>query len=68
LIRRIKEKKDEEEKKIEEECSKKFKLNVNSELILLQKMERSSRIEVNEDNSDVDLWPVQMQKSYFEKK
>jgi len=52
---------------MEEECSKKFKLNVNSELILLQKMERSSKIEVNEDNSDVDLWPVQMQKTYFEK-
>jgi hypothetical protein len=35
-------------------------------MILQQKMERLSKIENNEENDD-DLWPVQMQKTYFEK-
>lgn len=31
-------------------------------------MERMSKIENSDENGDIDLWPVQMQKTYFEKK
>ena len=56
-----------EEKKMEEECGKKYRINSSSELILQQKLERQSKMDNNDENNDIDLWPVQMQKSYFEK-
>lgn len=58
---------EEEEKKLMEECSKKYRINTSSEIILQQKMERISKVEHQEDDEQ-DLWPVQMQKKFFEKK
>ena len=45
------------------------KMNKNSELILKQKMEREviEKINNNPQNDEYDLWPVNMQKNYFEK-
>ena len=40
---------------------------MSSEMILHQKMERPSKMEKNDENGEIDLWPVQMQKTYFEK-
>ena len=52
-------------KKIEDECSRKHKINISSEIILQQKLERMSKNDNND--GEFDLWPVQLQKVYFEK-
>ena len=63
----MKEKEIEDERKYEEDCRRKYRINSSSEIILQQKMERMSKIENNDENAEIDLWPVQMQKTYFEK-
>lgn len=60
---------DKEEKEMEEmEKSLMMpKINRNSELILRQKMEKSMIEKMNQPNDEFDLWPVNMEKNYFEK-
>jgi len=67
LMKKRQDKQDEEDRKIEDECSKKYRINLASEIILQQKMDRLSKNENIEEN-EIELWPVQMQKVYFEKK
>jgi hypothetical protein len=47
------------------------KMNKNSEMILKQKQERvyneNIQIQNQKENEQFDLWPVNMQKNYFEK-
>jgi hypothetical protein len=45
-----------------------IKMNDNSRYILRQKFERTVMEQPNESDSvNFDLWPVQMEKQYFEK-
>lgn len=46
------------------------KMNRNSQIILKNKMERTLRETMNnkEEQLDFDIWPVQMEKNYFERK
>jgi hypothetical protein len=46
------------------------KMNRNSQIILKNKMERTMRDTMNnkEEQLDFDIWPAQMEKTYFEKK
>lgn len=46
------------------------KMNRNSQIILKNKTERTMRETMNnkEEQLDFDIWPVQMEKNYFERK
>jgi len=68
LTRKIKERQMDEDRKIDEECGKKYRMNASSVYFLQQRMERS-KLEKEENNfEDADLWPVDLKKNYFEKK
>jgi hypothetical protein len=44
------------------------KISKNSEMILKYKMDKSGKeTKQNEENEEFDLWPVNMEKFYFEK-
>jgi hypothetical protein len=43
------------------------KINKNSELIVRQKFERTMQERVVHQIDEFDLWPVNMEKNYFEK-
>jgi hypothetical protein len=52
-----------------EELTKKSVVNKYSEYLLSQKTNQKNTTQNNQtDMDDVDLWPVQMTKAYFEKK
>lgn len=63
-------KQEKEQKEIEEvyRNMSQPKISKNSEMILKYKMEKTSKeTKQNETNEDFDLWPVNMEKYYFEK-
>ena len=43
------------------------KINKNSELIVRKKLEKTIIEKNSQVNEDFDLWPVNMEKNYFEK-
>ena len=67
LNKRIKEKLIKEDKELEE-LNKKSVVNKYSEYLLSQKTkEKNTTQNNNTDMDEIDLWPVQMTKAYFEK-
>jgi len=45
------------------------KIDKNSEFIVRQKFEKTmiDKINIQNENDNYDLWPINMQKNYFEK-
>jgi hypothetical protein len=50
-----------------EDLSKRSVVNKHSEYLLSQKTKEKNTTHNNTDFDEVDLWPVQMTKAYFEK-
>lgn len=66
LNKKIKEKLLKEDRELED-LSKRSVVNKHSEYLLSQKTQQKNTTQNITDFDEVDLWPVQMTKAYFEK-